>query len=179
MTLEELTHGLDGAGERELVAELTRELLAEVAPEESAVFADHEAAYLEGQAAPSGLSDDSLGFGGILLTPLIPVLVQVAKVVVRHLVKTLAEVADEESKPLVTSWVRRLLRQQSADGATGSGRDRGTATAGPPVRPELLSQIRAATLEVCGQMHTSPEDSELIADAVVGRLVCGLPSVPS
>lgn len=154
---------MQGADERELVAELTREVLAEAAPEEIEIFEADETRWLEGRHEASASREDMLGFGleaaVVLLTPYV---VAAATAAVRYIAGVLREGADAEVRPRLVQWVRRLF-------AHDGDKTPGTRPPGLPV--DIVGRVREVTMATCLDMGLGSDDAALVSDTIAGRLV--------
>jgi hypothetical protein len=153
--------------ENELVAELARLALERAAPEELVLFPDNAEEYFKDpQAALSPeRRDEALGFG-LDLAILTPYALAVATSVIRFLASTVGEAVGEESKPLVTRIVRRLLRRP--DPASEA------AEATPPaLTAEQTRQVHEVAYQRAKRLGLDEDQATLLADSVVGGLVLG------
>lgn len=152
---------LSPADERDLIVQLTRDVLADAAPEEIEVFAADENGWIAGRAEGGHSSDKMLGFGAETVVLLTPYVVAAGTAAVRYIGHVLAEVVDAETRPLLTRWVRHLLRQ-----------DRGEPGTAPlPALPvDLVRRVRDVTFATCHELGLADGDASLVSDAVAGRL---------
>jgi hypothetical protein len=89
----------------------------------------------------------------------------VATPVVRFLASTVAEAAGEETRPLVTRLVRRLLRRPDpAPEATAPP---------PPLSNDQVRQVRDIAYQRAKSLGLDEDRAVLLADSVVGGLVTG------
>jgi hypothetical protein len=158
---------LPAEAERELVAELARSVLVQAAPEELALFGETAEEYFEDPSAVlgSGRRDEALGFG-LDVAMLTPYVLAVCAGVVRFLATTVADAARQESKPLVTRLVRRLLRQPDAPGEPAGD-------APPPLSGEQAGQVRDVAYQQAKHLGLDDDQATLLADSVIGGLVVG------
>jgi hypothetical protein len=154
--------------ENELVAELARLALEQAAPEELVLFPDNAKEYFKDpQAALSPeRRDEALGFG-LDLAILTPYALAVATSVIRFLASTVGEAVGQESKPLVTRIVRRLLRRpdtasEAADEAPP-----------PPLTTDQTRQIHEVAYQRAKRLGLDEDQASLLADSVGGGLVLG------
>lgn len=155
---------LPTAEEQELVAQLTRDVLADAAPEEIGIFESDERAWLQGTHKSATARDDMTAFGveGIIVI-LTPYVIAAATAAVRYVAGVLAESADEELRPLIRGWVRRIFRHDDAAQSEAS------EIAALPV--DVVKRVREVTLSTCLDMGLEKDDASLVSDAVAGRLV--------
>lgn len=153
---------LPTAEEQDFVAQLTREVLRDAAPEEIRVFEADERAWLQGTHKDDGPHDDMTAFGveGVLVI-LTPYVIAAATAAVRYVAGVLAESADEELRPRIKGWVRRLF---------GHAGQEPTAAAVKALPVDLLQRVREVTLSTCLAMGLEKDDAALVSDAVAGRL---------
>lgn len=154
--------------EHELVAELARLALEHAAPEELVLFQDNAREYFKDpQAALSRDGrDEALGFG-LDLAILTPYALAVAASVIRFLASTVGEAVGQESKPLVTRIVRRLLRRPDpASGATDEAPS-------PPLTADQTRQVHEIAYQRAKRLGLDEDQATLLADSVVGGLVLG------
>ena len=153
--------------ENELVAQLARMALEQAAPEELVLFQDNAREYFKDpQAALSPeRRDEALGFG-LDLAILTPYALAVATSVIRFLASTVGEAVGEESKPLVTRIVRRLLRRPDPASETAEATP-------PPLTAEQTRQIHEVAYQRAKRLGLDEDQATLLADSVVGGLVLG------
>jgi hypothetical protein len=154
--------------ESELVTELARLALEQAAPEELVLFQDNAREYFKDpQAALSPeRRDEALGFG-LDLAILTPYVLAAATSVIHFLASTVGEAVGEESKPLVTGIVRRLLRRR--DPASEAG---GEAPP-PPLTADQTRQVHEIAYQRAKRLGLDEDQAKLLADSVVGGLVLG------
>lgn len=143
-------------GEQVGFVDVVRDVVARVAPEEVPVV-DGLAA-LGADAASRhvtrvGTRREPLGFG---LGDVVVVVTPVVWVAVEHVASRLAESATDG----VVNRVRRLFRRRKL-----------TRVVALPLAPEQLVEVRRKALEAGARQGLTPEQSEMIADAIVARLV--------
>ena len=149
--------------DRALVAELTRDVLAAALPEELGVFEADADAFLDGRS-PAGDRDEALGFGAEAAVLLTPYVVAAVGAAVRYVAGFLLETAKAEARPVVSSWLRRVLRLRTPVPPPVD------EPAPPALTPAVLAEVRAITRSVCVQMGLDDDDAGLVSDAVTGRL---------
>ena len=154
--------------ENQLVAELARLALEQAAPEELVLFPDNAEEYFKDpQAALSPeRRDEALGFG-LDLAILTPYILAVATSVIRFLVSTVGEAVGEESKPLVTRIVRRLLRRPEA------ASEEADEASPPPLTGDQTRRVREIAYQRAKGLGLDEDQAVLLADSVVGGLVLG------
>jgi hypothetical protein len=158
---------LPAEAEKELVAELARSVLVQAAPEELALFGETAEEYFADPRAllDPGRRDEALGFG-LDMAMLTPYVLAVSAGVVRFLATTVADAARQESKPLVTRLVRRLLRQPDA-AAQAAG------DAPPPLSSDQARQVRDVAYQQAKHLGLDDDQATLLANSVIGGLVVG------
>jgi hypothetical protein len=151
--------------ENELVAELARLALERAAPEELVLFQETAEEYFRDPQAvlDARRRDEALGFG-IEVAMLTPYVLAVATPVIRFLASTVADVAGQEAKPLVTRIVRRLLRRSQPAPE---------AEAPPPLSGDQARQVREVAYQHAKRLGLDEDQAVLLADSVVGGLVVG------
>jgi hypothetical protein len=97
---------------------------------------------------------------------LTPYALAVCAGVVRFLATTVADAARQESKPLVTRLVRRLLRQPDAP-------DEPAGDAPPPLSGEQARQVRDVAYQQAKHLGLDDDQATLLANSVIGGLVVG------
>jgi hypothetical protein len=97
---------------------------------------------------------------------LTPYALAIATPVIRFLASSVAESVGQESKPLVTRMVRRLLRRPDpASEAAGE--------APPPISTDQARQVREIAYQRAKRLGLAEDQAGLLADAVVGGLIVG------
>jgi hypothetical protein len=153
--------------ENELVAELARLVLEQAAPEELVLFPETAEEYFRDPQAVVDRKrrDEPLGFG-LDVAMLTPYVLAVATSVIRFLASTVVEAVREESRPLVTRILRRLLRQPDP-----GSEDAGDAP--PPLRTDQVRQVREIAYQRAKRLGLDENQAVVLADSVVGGLVVG------
>lgn len=146
----------------ELSGELARHVLEQVAPDELVIFDQTAEDYFANRQAvlDPRRREETVGFG-LDLALLTPYVLAVAGAVVPWLGATVAEAAGEESKAVVTSWVRRLFR-------------RSQQASREPVEPLSIEQarkVREIAYQRAKALGLPDGNAVLIADAVVGAVL--------
>jgi hypothetical protein len=147
-----------------LVGELTQLVLDRVAPDELVIFDETAEEYFQDPHAvlDSRRREEAVGFG-LDLALLTPYVLAVATSVVGWLVTTIAEVARDESKPVVASFIRRLFRRGDE-----------TAHDAKPVQPLTLEQARSMrdiAYQRAKALGLVDGQATLIADSLVGAVL--------
>jgi hypothetical protein len=154
--------------DRELITELTQLALEQVAPEELLLFDELAAEYFQDpERAVAGHREEAVGFG-LDLALMTPYLLATVTAVVQFLVKTVAETAGEDARPVVVRLVRRLYRKPEPGGPTPS--EPGPTEPAPV--DEVVERRRIHEVAVTNALNLglSQQQADLLAASIVGSL---------
>jgi hypothetical protein len=155
-------------GDRELVTELAQLALEQVAPEELLLFDELAAEYFDDpERAVAGRREEAVGFG-LDLALMTPYLLATVTAVVQFLVKTVAETAGEDARPVVVRLVRRLYRKPEPAGPTPS--EPSPAEPAPAVDVVERRRIHEVAVTNALKLGLSQEQADLLAASIVGSL---------
>lgn len=149
----------------DLVREISVDVVEQVAPEELPVFEETASEYF---ADPDAVlnprrRDEAVGFGldAVLATPLV---LAVVTHVLQYLGSVVVEAIDGEVRPWLVRVVRRLLRRKDAPEVVTRGPV-------PRLTPEQVMAVRDVARARARALGVQDEQADLLADAIVGRLV--------
>jgi hypothetical protein len=165
MAIDDNAALLQPEAEKELVTEFTRLVLTKAAPEELVLFPETAEEYFNDPQAilDPKRRDEPVGFG-LDLAMLTPYVLAAVTAVIRFLAATVAEAAREESKPLVSQLVRRLLRRPESVAEPAS-------EAPSPLGAEEARRVREIAYQRAKDLGLGEDQATLLADSIVGGLV--------
>ena len=167
----------------ELVQALSAELVAQLAPEELPLFDSmvKQAAQAKGYRGKAA-KDQVLGFGGAeAITMLTPVLMQFCQGFWETLLKQVGDTVADQIVQRLSERFREKFEKPGKDAkgkkdAIGSAREaKPEAAPADPLAPELTvaaaQRVRKTALLQAERLGLGADQSQLLADAVVGALV--------
>jgi hypothetical protein len=153
--------------EHQLICDIAHEVITEIAPGELPLFRVTSKTYLENLdegLKPRKPTDKMLGFGlDTAITFLTPVVLALTTEVIKFLVEKVKESIKEASGELITKFVKEMVKRIPPT----EERDRKTPLA---LSREELVELRQLLLETAKHLRLPKEKTELLVNAIVGRL---------
>jgi hypothetical protein len=153
--------------QQQVVVELAGLVLSDVAPEELPELPEvADEFFAAPQRTIGSRRDEALGFG-VELALVAPYVLALATPVVTYLGGIVADGIKDAAIPIVADRTRRLLRRRrpSPPAALPPGV--------PALAPGQAREIRDQTRRYAQSLGLPPAQAEMLADALVGRLVVG------
>ncbi len=156
---------MEDSANNQLVTQVAKDLLSQVAPQEMPLFRSISASYFknpEKTLADQKAKDELLGFGAAeAVTLFTPVVLAMSSDVIKFLFAEAQKAMKSESTSLINDTVKSWFSKVHGTEDKKSP---------PPLTAEQLEQVRKIAIKKAGQLKLSKENTQLLADAIVGSL---------
>ena len=161
------------ANQYPLVSDIAYELVQEIAPRELPLFQITSKAYFE---KPDKVFEEFIHHGGILnfgldsvTIFLTPAVLAVTNKVITFLWNKVKEAIQEESEEIINKFVKDMFK--SIPYKKKQGKERQDEKTSLKLSREELVQLHQIMLETAKQLRLPQHETELLVNAMVGRLV--------